>query len=98
VPLGNVVVVAFCARRPVVAAAADGPRELITPGEQGLLVPVDDAEALATSLGLVLGNAGFATRLAEAGRARWEAEFAPQPVLARWRGFLQTVEKHACVA
>jgi glycosyltransferase involved in cell wall biosynthesis len=97
-PLGNVVVEAFSARRPVVAAAANGPRELITPGEQGLLVPVDDAEALATSLGLVLGNAGFATRLAEAGRARWEAEFAPQPVLARWRGFLQTVEKHACVA
>jgi glycosyltransferase involved in cell wall biosynthesis len=97
-PLGNVVMEAFSARRPVVAAAADGPRELITPGEEGLLVPIDDAEALATSLGVVLGSAGFAAQLAEAGRKRWAAEFAPQPVLSRWQGFLQTVEKHACVA
>jgi glycosyltransferase involved in cell wall biosynthesis len=95
-PLGNVVAEAWSARRPVVAAAADGPKELITPGEDGLLVPVEDAEALATSVGLVLGNAALAGRLAVAGRARWEAEFAPGPVLGRWRHFLQTVEKPAC--
>ena len=39
-PLGNVVVEAFAAGRPVVAAAAAGPRELIRPGEDGLVVPV----------------------------------------------------------
>ncbi len=31
--------------------------------------------------------------LAEAGRARYLAEFAEAPVLAQWRGFLATVEK-----
>lgn len=92
-PLGNVVVEGFAAARPMVAAAADGPRELIRPGEDGLLVPVDDVEALATSLGLVLGNPRFATGLAEAGRARFVAEFAEAPVLEQWRGFLSTVEK-----
>ncbi len=92
-PLGNVVVEAFAAGRPVVAAAADGPRELIHPGEDGLLVPVDDVAALATSLGLVLGSPNFARILAEAGRARYLAEFAEAPVLAQWRGFLSTVEK-----
>ncbi len=92
-PLGNVVVEAFAASRPVVAAAAAGPRELIRPGEDGLLVPPDDVEALATSLGLVLGDARFAATLAQAGRARFEAEFAEAPVLAQWRGFLGTVEK-----
>ena len=97
-PLGNVVVEAFAAGRPVVAATADGPRELIRPGEDGLLVPVEDAEALATSLGLVLGNPRFAGALAAAGRARFEAEFAEAPVLAQWRGFLQSVEKPSCAA
>ena len=92
-PLGNVVVEAFAASRPVVAAAADGPRELIRPGEDGLLVPVEDVEALATSLGLVLGSPNFAAGLAQAGRARYLAEFAEAPVLAQWRGFLSTVEK-----
>jgi glycosyltransferase involved in cell wall biosynthesis len=97
-PLGNVVVEAFSAGRPVVAAAAAGPVELIRAGEDGLLVPIDDAEALATSLGLVLGNPAFATRLAAAGRARWEAEFAPAPVLARWRELLQSWGGAACAA
>ena len=92
-PLGNVVVEAFAAARPVVAAASAGPRELIQSGENGLLVPVDDVEALATSLGLVLGSPNFATGLAQAGRDRYLAEFAEAPVLAQWRGFLSTVEK-----
>ncbi len=77
----------------MVAAAAAGPRELIRPGEDGLLVPVEDAEALATSLGLVLDTPAFAAGLAGAGRPRYLAEFAEAPVLARWRGFLATVEK-----
>ncbi len=97
-PLGNVIVEAWSAARPVVAAAAAGPRELIRPGEDGLLTPPEDAEALATSLGLVLQGPPLAARLAAAGRARWAAEFAEAPVLAQWRGFLQTVGKPACAA
>ena len=46
-PLGNVVIEAWSARRPVVAAAADGPRELIISGRDGLLVPPEDPSALA---------------------------------------------------
>jgi glycosyltransferase involved in cell wall biosynthesis len=92
-PLGNVVVEAFAAGRPVVAAAAAGPRELIRPGEDGLLVPVEDAPALATSLGLVLNTPAFAARLAAAGRARYEAEFAEAPVLAQWHDVLTTIGK-----
>ncbi len=87
-PLGNVVVEAFSASRPVVAAAADGPRELIRPGEDGLLVPLEDSAALATSIGLLLGNPTLAGRLAHAGRARYAAEFAEAPVLASWRRVL----------
>ena len=97
-PLGNVVVEAWSAARPVVAAAADGPRELIRPGEDGLLVPPEDVEALATSLRLVLDNGSFSARLAEAGRARYLTEFAEAPVLAQWRGFLGQVEKPPCAA
>ena len=92
-PLGNVVVEAFAAGRPVVAAASAGPRELIRPGEDGLLVPLDDPEALATSLGLVLQDPVFAGRLARAGRARFEQEFAEAHVVAQWRDFLGRVEK-----
>jgi glycosyltransferase involved in cell wall biosynthesis len=92
-PLGNVVIEAFSARRPIVAAAADGPRELIVPGRDGLLVPLEDAAALADALAGVLNDPTRAAALADAGRARFDAEFAEAPVLARWRHFLATVEK-----
>ncbi|HEY5300385.1 MAG TPA: glycosyltransferase, partial [Acetobacteraceae bacterium] len=92
-PLGNVVIEGWSARRPVVAAAAQGPAELIAPGRDGLLVPKDDANALADALGVVLRDAQAARALAAAGRARFESEFAEAPVLARWRDFLATVEK-----
>jgi len=79
-PLGNVVIEAWSAAKPVVAAASAGPVELIHPGKDGLLVPCDDAPALAGALRDVLVPNG----LGQAGRARYLAGFAPAPVLAQW--------------
>jgi glycosyltransferase involved in cell wall biosynthesis len=90
-PLGNMVIEAFSAGRPVVACAAAGPRELIVPGETGMLVPVDDAPALALAAGSLLDHPALAVRLATAARATFEAEHAEAPVLARWQRFLASV-------
>ncbi len=87
-PLGNVVIEAFSARRPVVAAAAAGPSELIAPGRTGLLPPIEDPAALAEAISSVLHDRGVAGRLAEAGRAEYEAEYAEAPVVQRWRACL----------
>ena len=91
-PLGNVVLEAFSAGVPVVAAAADGPREVVRDGETGLLVPVEDPAALATALGAVLGDGALAARLGAAGRAEYVAAHAEAAVLARW----QTVLRGLC--
>ncbi len=92
-PLGNVVLEAWSARRPVIAASAEGPSELIAPGKTGLLVPPDDPVRLADALATVLEDKSQAAALAEAGRARYEACFAEAPVVALWRQFLASVEK-----
>ncbi len=92
-PLGNVIIEAFSARLPVVATAAQGPLELITSGADGILTPLEDAGALAAAIEAVLRDPALATRLGEAGRARFEAEFAAAPVLARWHAFLRAAEK-----
>lgn len=92
-PLGNVVLEAWSASRPVVAAEAAGPAELIAPGRDGLLVPVEDPTALAEAIRAVLDDPPRAAMLARNGRARYEADFAEAPVLAKWRSFLGTVEK-----
>src|SRR5690606_28632923 len=48
-PLGNVVIQAWAHGLPVIAAASQGPAALIAEGEDGLLVPIDDADALAAA-------------------------------------------------
>jgi glycosyltransferase involved in cell wall biosynthesis len=83
-PLGNMVLEAFSAARPVVAAAAAGPAELIDPA-RGVLVPIDDAAALADAIAALLDAPARAGALAAAGRARFVTAFAAGPVLALWR-------------
>ena len=92
-PLGNVVIEAFSALRPVVAADAAGPVELIADGQDGLLVPREDAPALAAAIATILGDLGLAVRLAMAGRARYEAEFAEPATVARWQAALAAMEQ-----
>ncbi|MBS7791573.1 glycosyltransferase [Roseococcus sp. SDR] len=92
-PLGNVVLEAWSAARPVIAAAAQGPSELIQDGETGLLVPVDAPEALAQAIRALLAEPERAARLAAMGRAAFERDFAEATVLAQWRDFLHKVQR-----
>lgn len=92
-PLGNVVIEAFSAARPVVAADAAGPVELIVPDRDGLLVPREDPDALAAAIAAVLARPALAARLGQAGRARYEAEHAEATVLAQWRTALAAMER-----
>jgi glycosyltransferase involved in cell wall biosynthesis len=84
-PLGNVVIQAWAHGLPVVAAESAGPKALIEDGEDGLLVPVDDAQALAAGVRRVLDDPMLRIRLVQKGAERVEAEFSEAAVVARWR-------------
>lgn len=71
--LGVAAIEAMAAGRVVVASRAGGLPELITDGEQGLLVPPGDAGALATALRRVLDDAALRAQLGAAGRERAQA-------------------------
>lgn len=66
-PLGNVILEAWSHGIPVISTATDGGQELIRPGVDGLLVPVDDAHAMAGMLQDVLGNDALRSSLAREG-------------------------------
>ncbi len=91
-PLGNMILEAWSAGRTVVAAAAAGPRELITDAD-GVLVPIDDHRALADAIAALRDQPARAAALAAAGRARFVAEFAAAPVLAQWKTTLAGLMK-----
>jgi glycosyltransferase involved in cell wall biosynthesis len=84
-PLGNTVIQAWAHGLPVVAAASQGPGALIHDGEDGLLVPVDDAEALAQAVRRMLDDSGLREACAAAGTTRVAEEFSAAAVVAQWR-------------
>jgi len=92
-PLGNQILEAFSAGKPVVAAMADGPAWLLDQGRRGILVPVDSGVALAAGIEGMLQNRAMASAFSAAGRACFEASFARGPVVAAWRGFCGDVKK-----
>jgi glycosyltransferase involved in cell wall biosynthesis len=92
-PLGNVVIEAWAAGLPVVATASEGPGALIVDGESGLLVPVDDADALARAMIRLADDRDLRTRLAAAGRAAHEAEYSEARVVGLYRDFFARVAR-----
>ena len=72
---GNVIIEAMACGAPVVSTDCDfGPREIIRPGESGLLVPVGSVDALGDAMVSILDDRPLAARLAE-GAQRRAADF-----------------------
>ena len=68
--------------RAVVAADAPGSREVVRPGENGLMVPLRDAEALADALAQLAHDPQRLRAMGAAGRALALAEFDAETVAA----------------
>jgi len=83
-PMGNVVVEAWAQSVPLVAAASLGPKWLGRDGEDLLLVPIDDAVALADAIKRLLSSKGLADRLVANGKRRVEQEFSEERVMKRY--------------
>jgi len=87
--MGRVVVEALLRGRPVVGTRGGGIEDLVRDGENGLLVPPDDPDALAAALERVLADRALAERLAAAARPsveRWVA--TPEEYASRLRALL----------
>jgi len=67
----------------VVSDASPGPLEVVKHMETGLVVPVNDPDALASALALVGGDVPLARKLGDAGRMR-VSEYAVPEALAVW--------------
>lgn len=86
--------------RAIVTADSPGCRDVVRPGENGLVVPVRDAEALAGAIFTLVGDAGLRRRMGACGRELVVKEFSHEKVVeetleiyrellgSRWAGLL----------
>jgi glycosyltransferase involved in cell wall biosynthesis len=77
----NVILEAMAAGKAVVAAAVGAVPELVQEGRTGLLVPPEDADALARAIRLLLKDPELRRRLGANGRARVETEFSLEKMI-----------------
>jgi glycosyltransferase involved in cell wall biosynthesis len=69
---------------PVVATDVGGVRECVEPGESGLLVRPDDADALAAALRRLVADRSLAARLADEARRRARERFGAPTMAAAY--------------
>ncbi len=74
-PFGQVIIEGMAAGKPVIASRAGGPTEIVVDGISGILVPMNDAAALADAMRQLLGDAGLRARLGAGGRQRVQDAF-----------------------
>jgi glycosyltransferase involved in cell wall biosynthesis len=79
-PLGNVVLEAWGNQTPVVASNSQGPAELITPGQNGLLVDNENSEQMCSAIQVLLSQPGLADELASAGKQLLEKNFSCEKI------------------
>jgi glycosyltransferase involved in cell wall biosynthesis len=89
--LPNAVLEAMAMERPFVATTAGHLREVITPGEQGLLTPPDDADGFAGHLVRLLRDETSRRRMGAAGRATVVAQFDDRAIARKLVGLLDAV-------
>lgn len=84
----NVLVEAMACGLPVIAADCEsGPRDIVVPEHNGLLVPPGDVDALAAAMDRVMTDPGLRHRLAAAAPGI-AAGLAPSAILERWNAVL----------
>lgn len=84
-PFGIVLIEAMAAARPIVATAAGGVPEIVRDGQEALLVPPRDPEAMAAAIRRLLADGELGARLGRAAEERVAAEFPLWRHAARMR-------------
>ena len=83
-PFGNVVVEAWASGTALLTTASTGPRWLVRDGEDALMTPVDDVEALVDGIKKLIASPALRASLAAAGRRRVADEFSEPAIVARY--------------
>lgn len=92
-PFGTVFAQAWAERTPVIVSDADGPRQFCRDGEDCLMVPKNDASALAAAIKRMLSDGALREKLTCNGYARYENEFTKEKTVSAYLDFFIEILK-----
>lgn len=92
-PFGTVFVQAWAQKVPLVTTASDGPRQYVRDGEDGLIVPIDDAAALGAAIQRVIDDPALRERLTVNGFGRYQNEFTKSKTVSQYLDYYHEILK-----
>lgn len=90
-PFGIVLLEAMAYGVPVITTDAEGPREIVHHGADGLLVPRGNAKALADAMAALIEDPAFAAKLARGARALVDSDYGPGALASRLKAALDVI-------
>jgi glycosyltransferase involved in cell wall biosynthesis len=90
---GTVFVQAWAQKTPIIVSDADGPRQFVRDGEDGLMCAIDDVEAFCDAVRKILDDREFAQRLTENGYKRYKAAFTKEASLQNYLQWYYTIRE-----
>ena len=90
-PFGGTFAQAWAAKKPLVTTASQGPSQYVTHGQDALMTPIDDVEALAQSMRLVMTDKPFTRQMVRAGFSRFEGLFKKKTVLQHYNALYNSL-------
>jgi glycosyltransferase involved in cell wall biosynthesis len=90
-PFGTVILEAWAAGTPLVACASAGPAATIEDGVTGLLVPVDDTQALTEAMIRLFDDEPLRRRLVAQGYAAYIKDYTREAVTHQWLRFYKSL-------
>lgn len=93
-PLGNVVLEAWANKTPVVTTKAEGPMEFVNEGQDALLAPLNNPQALASAiLNMLCAREIDRRKLTEAGFNKLQIHFGEQAIVSSYLELYQQLQK-----
>lgn len=83
-PLGNTILEAWACGKPIIATKTQGAKELITPDEDGLIIPLNDSDALTDGFEQLFIHSELRKSLSDAGTSTLRKRFSKKFITAKY--------------
>lgn len=97
-PFGTVFVQAWANRTPLISSTADGPRQFVRDGEDGLIFPIDDVAALKKAIEKLIADSSLRERLVDNGYVRYQNEFTKEKTVQAYLDFYDEIMRREDIA
>lgn len=97
-PFGTVFVQAWANHTPVICSRADGARQFVRHGEDGLLFDIDDVAGLTRQIETLMNDKDLQTRLVDAGWIRYQTEFTKDKTVEAYLAYYAEILSRAGIS